>query len=63
MIRVEVREYCHNCFDFEPNVQSPEKFFINSEQVAGQTDTIIRCKNRNCCENLKRYLDKELGRV
>lgn len=56
MIRLEVREYCHDCFDFDPNVQSPERFYAYSDRVAGQTDTIVRCRSRARCENIRRFL-------
>lgn len=63
MIRLEVQEYCHACSDFEPDVEKPEKyysgtamsFFLGSEEVI-MTDTVVRCKYRKRCENLKRYL-------
>ena len=58
MIRVEVRDYCHDCFDFEANVQGAEEYQINGKP-SGQTDTIIRCRQRNRCENIRKYIEKE----
>ena len=59
MIRLEVREYCAECFDFEANVQGAE---INtcSDGKEVTTDTIIRCKNRTKCEHLRRYLEENV---
>lgn len=57
MIRVEVREYCHDCFDFDPNITHPESFMLTDGTTIGQTDTIIRCRDRNKCENIRRYLE------
>lgn len=55
MIRLEVQEYCHACSDFEPDVEKPEKYYSGSEEVI-MTDTVVRCRYRKRCENLKRYL-------
>lgn len=55
MIRLEVQEYCHACSDFEPDVEKPEKYYSLAEEVI-MTDTVVRCRYRKRCENLKRYL-------
>lgn len=57
MIRLEVQEYCHACSDFEPDVEKPEKYYLGSEEVI-MTDTVVRCRYRKRCENLKRYLTR-----
>ena len=58
MIRVEVQDYCQSCLEFEPDVERPTQFYAASE-VVEQTDTVIRCKHRTRCENIKRHIDKE----
>lgn len=55
MIRLEVQEYCHACSDFEPDVEKSEKYYSCSEEII-MTDTVVRCRYRKRCENLKRYL-------
>ena len=62
-IRIEVKEYCADCLDFEADVTSPERTSLygsdSSEPVAVyQTDTIVRCKYAKRCEGIKRYLEK-----
>ena len=60
MIRVEVQDYCQSCLEFEPDVENPTLFYAAFE-VVEQTDTVIRCKHRTRCENIKHYIDKENG--
>lgn len=58
MIRLEVEDYCQNCLIFDPDVLHPTQMFAEGV-VAAQTDTIVRCERRECCENLKKYLQRE----
>ena len=59
MIRLEVRDYCAKCFDFEACVQGPDvNVCIDGTEIV--TDTIIRCKNRTKCEHLRRYLEENV---
>jgi hypothetical protein len=58
MIRVEVQDYCQSCLEFEPDVENPTLLYAAFE-VIEQTDTVIRCKHRTRCENIKRHIDKE----
>ena len=62
-IRIEVKEYCSDCFDFEPDVTRPEKitaYLVETDEPAytHQTDTIVRCRYAKRCEGIKRYLEK-----
>jgi len=56
MIRLNVKEYCHNCQDFEPETNvvayygNRKKFF----------DTEVSCKDRCRCENIKDYIEEEI---
>lgn len=67
MIRLDVQEYCHNCLDFEADVQAPEKQYIddltrfinNMDSNIRISDAIVRCAHRNRCAAIKRYLEKE----
>lgn len=60
MIRLEVEPYCDHCEMFDADVERPEKAYSGTEEfILG--DTVIRCKRRKLCSNLKRYLEKENG--
>lgn len=58
MIKVEVKEYCESCTEFDPDVEYPTNFYANSE-VVYMTDTIVRCKDRRKCENIHRHMKLE----
>ena len=59
MIRINVEEYCHQCLDFSPDVIEPTRAFaVEGEQII-QTDTIVQCKYRKRCANIKRYLEQQ----
>lgn len=62
-IRLEVQEYCSECWDFTPDVIKPERTVLyGDDNVAGcsiQTDTIVRCKYAKRCENIKKYLSRQ----
>lgn len=58
MIRVEVQDYCQSCLEFEPDVERPTLLYAHNEVVA-QTDTVIRCKHCNRCENIKRFIEEK----
>jgi len=58
MIRIDVKEYCHSCTEFDPEVEYPIHIYANND-VAQSTDTIVRCKDRGKCENIKRHLEVE----
>lgn len=60
MIKLEVREYCHDCMDFEPDVTSPIRMF-GDDDVIIQSDTVVRCEYRGRCEAIRRYLEKQVG--
>mgnify|MGYP003289017354 CR=1 FL=1 len=70
MIRLEVKEYCSECCDFEADVTKPERqtarvFDMKQGDwvlaTGGQTDTIVRCKYAKRCEAIKRYLSQQKG--
>lgn len=56
MIKLIVDDYCHDCPEFEPTVetQSYEDFFgdmiVNHE---------VKCKYAERCERIKEYLDNQ----
>lgn len=55
MIKLEVKDYCQSCPGFEALITKNEIF----HEVCAGHDTIIRCKYRNRCESMVRYLKKE----
>ena len=61
-IKLEVREYCSACLDFEPDVTKPERTLRCDNHVnavrENQTDTIILCMYDRRCENIKRFLER-----
>lgn len=61
-IKIDVKEYCTDCCDFEADVTKPEKtyYYDCSEQVCESTsDTIVRCRYSKRCEAIKRFLEKQ----
>ena len=59
MIKLDVREYCQNCVEFEPCVTArPELLYVDNEPHGFIGDTIIKCENCYKCENLYRNLKR-----
>lgn len=64
MIKLALMPYCDDCPYFEADVEKPERiqgFIFESDEIVemNRGDTYIRCKNREICEKIKRYLDCE----
>lgn len=59
MICIDVKEYCSECLDFEPDIERPQKFYDAGSEIC-ISDTIIRCENRKRCEQIKRYLERKV---
>lgn len=57
MIRLDIKEYCDWCCDFEPDVTAPAKLYAGEDIVMG--DTIIRCTHAKRCEAIRRYLMRQ----
>ena len=61
MIKLEVDEYCNDCLDFTVDVDKTkltgDDFF--GEENMSCCETVIRCKNRNRCRALLRYLGRK----
>lgn len=67
MIRLDIKEYCSNCLDFEPDIIKSERFYqlglLTPDEgctAVTQSDTIVRCKYSKRCEAIKRYLEQQL---
>lgn len=59
-IRLEIKDYCHNCLDFEADVTKPERMYAENDVVGVYGDTIVRCEYRNRCKGIKRYLEQKM---
>ena len=59
MIRVSVEDYCQQCLDFSPDIIEPMRAFSIDDREIIQSDTIIKCKYRKRCANIKRYLEQQ----
>lgn len=58
-MKLDVKPYCESCPNFTPHVTFGEKMFADSELVT-IGETVIRCGYRNRCENMVRYLQKQM---
>ena len=62
MIILEVEDYCHECPEFEADVESPTFIFQSYKKVCSG-NTIVRCSNRRKCREIhsyfKRFAEKE----
>lgn len=58
MIKIDVQPYCHDCPVFEADVANAHRT-INDDGEWDLTDTIIRCRRRNLCAGIKKYLERQ----
>lgn len=62
MIILEVEDYCHECPEFEADVESPTFLYDGNVKICSG-NTIIRCCNRRKCREIhsyfKRFTEKE----
>ena len=63
MITLDTKPYCDACPNFEPVVISrPEKLYGGSLDGEDRSvmvgDTVVSCRRRKYCENIKRYLEQ-----
>lgn len=59
MIRLDIKEYCNWCCDFEPETTRPKRLFKDNGDEVAAGDTIIRCTYAKRCETIRRYLMKQ----
>lgn len=60
MIVLEVEDYCHDCPDFEADVQKADIWAGIDEEIWNFGDTVIRCEYRERCRSIRRYLKKDM---
>lgn len=69
MIKLVVADYCHNCPEFEPDVDKNSETFQtwNPMEFCGQEyvvcDTIVSCKHRYRCNSIRHQLEIDLKKV
>lgn len=56
MIKLEIKDYCHDCIGFEADVEGPHILFGRGNKIVDYTDTIIRCEHRKRCANAVNYV-------
>ena len=56
MIRLELKDYCHDCIGFEADVIGPSLLLGEGDKLIAYTDTIIKCKHRERCANVVKYV-------
>lgn len=55
MIKLCVEDYCQNCTDFEPDVETYTT--VSAGKICNQTN--VSCEHRQRCKKLVEYLRKE----
>ena len=50
---------CELDFKLKSDVKEPEKYYAGFD-IIEMTDTLVRCEHRKLCENLVRYLRKQV---
>lgn len=58
MIKLDVKEYCQECPDFEADIESISyPTFVGDDEVKYH-DSIIRCEHRDKCQQLYKHMTK-----
>ena len=61
MITLDIRSYCADCTEFDPVLDKRSASYLNEDGMPEKcVDTVVRCKGRNKCEGISRYLKKEM---
>lgn len=60
MIKLEVKEYCHGCTEFDPDIKRPETLYVGNESYTSIGDTIIRCEHREKCDRIREFCSKSV---
>lgn len=65
MITLKVEDYCHDCPDFEPDVEKEVQRWegVDYDTMTSydytRAHTTIYCKHRYRCESVKSYLERQ----
>ena len=56
MIRLDVKEYCHECPHFAAVQQGPEVLYASEEEIY-ISEAVISCAHAAECEAIRRFLE------
>jgi hypothetical protein len=65
MIELNVKEYCENCTEFEPETQTNVQHacfddFMRGPEVIVSANTSVTCKHAQRCECIREFIEKEM---
>lgn len=60
MIKLIVKEYCHNCPNFNPHVVKTNITYGFSDKII--YETYVYCKHREACESIYESIKKEFNK-
>lgn len=65
MIELNVKEYCENCTEFEPETQTNVRHvcfndFTRDPEVIVSANTSVTCKHAQRCECIREFIEKEM---
>lgn len=63
-IKLEVKDYCHNCGSFEPDVDKSRSMTMYNHAtncIERYNETIITCKDAERCEMMIEFLGKKMN--
>lgn len=53
MIELQVQDYCHGCYEFDPEVMTAQYF------GAREPSHYVVCSNSSMCNNIYRHLEEK----
>lgn len=56
MIELRIKDYCHNCPEFEVRSDRILGSYVDNKPT--HTDNIVYCKHANKCARIEEYLEK-----
>lgn len=63
MIKLDIQPYCECCDGFEPEVRRSDVLYaVGGEAIEVGEDMFVRCKYRKRCENMVRYLQRQMAK-
>ena len=55
MIKLQIEKYCHNCPEFEAQVDKTYFLYLTDPEI----HTIVTCEHRGKCECIRKYFEDE----
>lgn len=59
MIRLEVKDFCQNCVEFDPETTVSERSYCGMTRMEIEANTIVTCRNAQKCNRLYEFIKKE----